>query len=120
MSTISTCPRRARRLLAACRGEVADIVSGFGPKAADFFYYAVDGEFRWGETNGILTVHRLYVPWCLRLFRQQGDVFDDPTWRAAHPELAEFLGLTRSDPAHTAALLRRTQAFRTELDAIPA
>jgi hypothetical protein len=99
---------RARRLLAECRGEVDDIVSGFGPKAPDFFRYAVDGEFRWGETKGILAVHRLYVPWALRRFKQQEGIFDDAGWRAGHAALAEFVGLDRPDPALTGDLIERT------------
>jgi hypothetical protein len=106
---------RARRLLAVCRSEVDDIVSGFGPKAADFFRDAVDGEFRWGETKGILTVHRLYVPWALRRFKQQEGVFDDPAWRADHAALTEFVGLNRPDPALTEQLMERTHELRIAL-----
>jgi hypothetical protein len=108
---------QARRLLADCRAEVADIVAGFGPHAADFFYYAVDGEFRWEQTKGILTVYRLYVPWCLRHFQRQEGVFDNPTWREAHHTLCEFVGLAQPDAECTAALLARTQALRTQLAA---
>jgi hypothetical protein len=106
---------RARQLLAACRREVDDIVSGFGPQAADFFRDAVDGEFRWGETKGILTVHRLYIPWALRRFKQQEGAFDDPAWRTAHAALTEFVGLDRPDPALTEQLMERTHAFRIAL-----
>jgi len=108
---------QARRLLAACRTEVNDIVSGFGAAAADFFYHAVDGEFRWGQTKGILTVYRLYVPLCLRRFKHQEGVFDDPDWRRAHRDLCAFLGLNRPDRAHTADLLSRVRLARSELAA---
>jgi hypothetical protein len=106
---------QARGLLASCRAEVNDIVSGFGSAAADFFYYAVDGEFRWGQTKGILTVYRLYVPWCLRRFNEQDGVFDDGAWREAHRDLCRFVGLDRPDAAHTAELLTRTAAYRAGL-----
>jgi hypothetical protein len=105
----------ARRLLASCQDEVRGIVSGFGPAAADFFYHAVDGEFRWGQTKGILGVYRLYVPLCLRRFQKQEGVFDDPAWRAAHADLCRFVGLDRPDAAATADLLARAQAYRTRL-----
>jgi hypothetical protein len=90
-------------------------VSGFGPAAADFFYYAVDGEFRWQQTKGILAVYRLYVPFCLRRFKGQEGVFDDPAWREAHGALCQFVGLARPDAAATAGLLARAQAFRARL-----
>ncbi len=106
---------QARCLLAACRAEVSDIVSGFGPAAADFFHHVVDGEFRWGQTKGILAVYRLYVPLCLRRFQGQEGVFDDPAWREAHGELCRFAGLDRPDAAATADLLARAQAFRARL-----
>jgi hypothetical protein len=108
---------QARSLLASCRAEVNEIVSGFGPAAADFFYHAVDGEFRWGQTKGILTVYRLYVPWCLRRLKKQDGVFDDAAWRDEHRDLCRFVGLDRPDAARTADLLARTQAFRTLLGA---
>jgi hypothetical protein len=92
-----------------------DIVSGFGPAAADFFYHAVDGEFRWGQTKGILTVYRLYVPWCLRRFKEQDGAFDDASWREAHSDLCRFVGLDGPDAARTAELLARTQAYRARL-----
>jgi len=106
---------QARRLLASCQSEVDDIVSGFGPAAADFFYHAVDGEFRWGQTKGILAVYRLYVPLCLRRFQKQEGVFDNPTWRETHGELCRFVGLERPDAAATAELLARTQVYRARL-----
>jgi predicted nucleotidyltransferase len=106
---------QARRLLAACRTKVSAIVSGFGPAAADFFYHAVDGEFRWRQTRGILAVYRLYVPLCLRRFQGQTGAFDDPAWRAGHGDLCRFVGLDRPDAAATAELLARAQAFRARL-----
>jgi hypothetical protein len=106
---------QARRLLAACRAEVSAIVSGFGGAAADFFYHAVDGEFRWRQTNGILAVYRLYVPLCLRRFQGQVGVFDDPAWRAERRDLCRFVGLDRPAAAATAERLARAQAVRTQL-----
>jgi hypothetical protein len=106
---------QARALLTSCRTEVNDIVSGFGPAAADFFYHAVDGEFRWGQAKGILTVYRLYVPWCLRRFKKQETAFDDQVWREAHGDLCRFVGLDRPDAAHTVELLARTSAYKTHL-----
>ena len=108
---------QARGLLASCRAEVNDIVSGFGPAAADFFYHAVDGEFRWGQTKGILTVYRLYVPWCLRRFKKQDGVFDDRGVAGGARDLCRFVGLDRPDAARTAELLARTQEFRARLGA---
>ena len=102
---------QARGLLASCRAEVNDIVSGFGPAAADFFYHAVDGEFRWGQTKGILTVYRLYVPWSLRRFKKQDDVFDDTAWREAHSDLCRFVGLDRPDAARTPSCWRGRSHF---------
>jgi predicted nucleotidyltransferase len=106
---------QARGLLASCRAEVNDIVAGFGPAAADFFYHAVDGEFRWGQTKGILTVYRLYVPWCLRRVQKQEGVFDSSAWREAHADLCRFVGLDRPDAAVTTELLARAQAYRARL-----
>ena len=106
---------QARGLLASCRAEVNEIVSGFGPAAADFFYHAVDGEFRGDRRRGsspsigctcrgACGVSRIRT--VSSMTRRGGRGIVNCAASSVH----------RPDAARTAELLARTQAFRVRLD----
>ncbi len=77
---------------------VFQIAGLWGDSARDFFRLAVDGDFRWGQNGGILSVYRLFIP----VIGGERGIFgslDDPAWSRANERLLEFLGLERVAPS---------------------
>lgn len=75
------------------RDEVLEITRLWGDSAHDFFEFAVDSNFEWGENAGILTVYRLYIPIIGGEDKNLLSMMDDPKWAQTHQEMLTFLGL---------------------------
>lgn len=88
------------------RPQVLEITRLWGDSARDFFLYAVDGDFAWGQNAGILTVYRLYIP---IIGGEQGifNRLDDDAWAKDNDVLLRFLGLERVDAPMVTALIDR-------------
>jgi hypothetical protein len=105
--------RSLSELIDACRADVDRIAALAGPAAVDFFRYAVDGNFQWGEDDGILTVHRLCLPLFVRAYEKKPFEYDEAAWQAAHAALATFLGLEARHADDMPELLRRARELRS-------
>ncbi len=97
------------KTLPSVQAEVLEIARGWGDTARDFFLYAVDGNFRWRQNAGILTVYRLYIPIIGAPGQAIFERLDDPLWAAKHKNLMTFLGLAGIGTERVAGLVVRIE-----------
>ena len=97
------------------RSNVLEITRLWGDSAREFFIYAVDSEFKWGEDAGILTVYRLYIPVIGGENQSLQPYLDDPNWTEQNKDLVEFLGLTAVGNENVAEFISRIEAYTAHL-----
>ena len=81
-----------QNVLPDVQDDVLKVTRLWGDSAHDFFKYAVDSNFEWGQNGGILTVYRLYVP-IIGGDQSLLTKMDDPQWAKENQGILTFLGL---------------------------
>jgi len=92
------------------KGEILDITRSWISGAYDFFKYAVDSNFEWGQNAGILTVYRLYIPNIGSDDEKLLGKIDNEEWVKQNTEILEFLGLNQITKEAILSLLQKFSA----------